>query len=172
MPSEKISVTVPGTAPQVLDIEVHNADSDKDIALRLSRTFPAGTLVGVSGVKWFLHGPEQVDEVTVNDAQALQKLVEATLAKPLDEGLKAVRKGFSEHVRKNLAERARERFSHPPEQIDARPQGGPQPGEVWKPKDPRRKSGFTIKAVTETEVIAEDGRTVSLDRMKRYERVG
>jgi len=49
----------------------------------------------------------------------------------------------------------------------------PRPGQVWRPKDPRRKqSGFTIKAVTETEVIGEDGRTVSLDRMKRYEQIG
>jgi hypothetical protein len=49
---------------------------------------------------------------------------------------------------------------------------GPQPGERYRPKDPRRKSGFTIKAVTETSVIADDGRVVSLDRMKRYEKIG
>lgn len=47
----------------------------------------------------------------------------------------------------------------------------PRVGETWKPKDPRRKSGFTIKAVTRTDVVGEDGRTVSLERMKRYERV-
>lgn len=46
------------------------------------------------------------------------------------------------------------------------------PGQQWRPKDPRRKSGFTIKAVTETEVIADDGRTIQLERMKRYDRVG
>lgn len=49
---------------------------------------------------------------------------------------------------------------------------GPQPGEVWKPKDKRRKSGFRVKAVQGDTVVGEDGRTVKLDRMKRYERVG
>ena len=51
-------------------------------------------------------------------------------------------------------------------------QEGPQPGEVWKPKDKRRKSGFRVKAVQGSTVVADDGRTIKLDRMKRYERVG
>ena len=49
---------------------------------------------------------------------------------------------------------------------------GPQPGEIWRPKDKRRKSGFRVKAVEGNTVVADDGRTIKLDRMKRYERVG
>lgn len=49
--------------------------------------------------------------------------------------------------------------------------GGPQVGERWRPRDPRRKSGFTIKAVTEDSVLADDGRTIALNRFDRYEKV-
>ena len=120
MPTEKISVTVPGVGPQIVEVPVGPSEGDDEIARRLSRSFPPGTILGVSGAKWRVLEQGGVEEVG---------------AKP-------------------------------------KPVDGPQPGERWRPRDPRRKSGFTIKAVTETEVIADDGRTVSLERLKRYEKIG
>ncbi len=49
---------------------------------------------------------------------------------------------------------------------------GPQVGQVYRPKDPRRKSSFTIKAVHEDSVEGEDGRIVKMDRLGRYSLVG
>lgn len=128
MATEKVVVSLPGVPSQVIDVEVRASEGDDDIARRLAPTFPVGTLLSVSGVKWRVvsQSPPEVAEVGV--PQPVLALVDP-------------------------------------------PKDGPQPGERWRPRDPRRKSGFTIKAVTETEVIADDGRTVSLDRLKRYERV-
>jgi len=47
----------------------------------------------------------------------------------------------------------------------------PTVGERWKPKDPRRKTAFTVKAVEADHVITDDGRTIQLTRFSRYERV-
>ena len=121
MMTEKVSVTVPGVGPQVIEVSVRPSEGDDEIALRLAKSFPPGTLLGVSGAKWRVLEHGMVEEV------------------------------------------------QPPR---AAP-GGPQPGELWRPRDPRRKqSGFRVRAVTETEVIADDGRTVSLERLKRYEKIG
>lgn len=49
---------------------------------------------------------------------------------------------------------------------------GPQVGQTYRPKDPRRKSDFTIKAVHADSVEGEDGRVVKLDRISRYSLVG
>lgn len=49
---------------------------------------------------------------------------------------------------------------------------GPRVGEYWRPKDRRRKSGFRIKAIRADVVEADDGRTIQLKRMSRYEKVG
>jgi hypothetical protein len=46
--------------------------------------------------------------------------------------------------------------------------GLPKVGQVWKPKDPRRVSSFKVASVTSTDVVADDGRRVSLDRWSRY----
>jgi hypothetical protein len=118
--TEKITLTLPGKATTVLDVEARPGEDDKDIALRLAARLPPGTIIGVSGVKWRVAAPD--------------KVVEA------DAPVEAV---------------------------------GPQVGERWKPRDPRRKSGFTIRAVTDDdEVIAEDGRTIALSRFDRYEKIG
>lgn len=130
VPIEKISVTVPGAGVQIIDVEARLDEGDDDIAKRLARTFPVGTLLGISGAKWRIlsKDPPEVEEVGVQKRPS----------------------------------------SVPPPGVEL-----PSPGELWRPKDPRRKqSGFRIKAVTETHVEAEDGRTVALERLKRYEKIG
>jgi len=47
----------------------------------------------------------------------------------------------------------------------------PLPGEVWRPKDPRRKTSFRIQEVSNGLVVTDSGRTIQLSRMKRYVRV-
>ncbi len=49
--------------------------------------------------------------------------------------------------------------------------GGPQVGERWRPKDPRRKNSFTILKIEGDTAHTDDGRTVKLDRFRRYERI-
>lgn len=146
--TEKISILVPGGVIQCIDIQASADEGDDDIARRMAKTFPVGTIVGVSGEKW---------RITSKDPPRVELLGAGPSRLPREEVLEAAR------------------------QPVVRPEGLPpsephtvveyEPGQVWKPKDPRRKSGFTIKAVTPTEVVAEDGRTVSLERMKRYDRV-
>ena len=51
-------------------------------------------------------------------------------------------------------------------------EAGPQIGETWRPKDPRRKASFIVLAVEEGHVVTNDGRRIQLTRFKRYERVG
>ena len=55
-----------------------------------------------------------------------------------------------------------------PVQIDT---SGPQVGETWRPRDPRRKASFIVIAVEEDHVKTNDGRRIQLARFKRYERV-
>jgi hypothetical protein len=54
----------------------------------------------------------------------------------------------------------------------AKVSAGPQIGETWRPKDPRRKASFIVLAVEEGHVVTNDGRRIQLTRFKRYERVG
>lgn len=152
--NEKVSVSVPNAGVHIIDLEVRPDEGDDEIAIRLAKTFPVGTVVGVGGAKWRITSkdPPCVHEVgTQNVVQALAPMgVPSPKPKP----------------REPLVAKVPTLLSAVNDQLR------PLPGERWKPRDPRRKSGFTIKAVTDTEVIAEDGRTVSLDRMKRYEKIG
>jgi hypothetical protein len=50
-------------------------------------------------------------------------------------------------------------------------EAGPQVGETWRPKDPRRKASFIVLAVEGDLVVTNDGRKIQLARFKRYERV-
>jgi len=56
--------------------------------------------------------------------------------------------------------------------VVAQTTSGPQVGETWRPKDPRRKASFIVLAVEEGHVVTDDGRRIQLTRFKRYERVG
>lgn len=47
----------------------------------------------------------------------------------------------------------------------------PVVGETWKPKDPRRKTSFTVVEVDEDSVLTDDGRRIQLARFHRYERI-
>lgn len=48
----------------------------------------------------------------------------------------------------------------------------PMVGQVWKPKDPRRKGTFTVVELDGDEVVTDDGRRIQLSRFNRYERLG
>lgn len=48
---------------------------------------------------------------------------------------------------------------------------GPAIGETWRPKDPRRKAPFTVRAIEGDHVVTDDGRKIQLARFHRYERV-
>lgn len=199
MTLEKITLKVPGQAPQVADVAANPSDSDEDIARRLSRTFPAGTLLGISGAKWTVVGPGQVtlaDEPppssvrlsvrpshVVEEPPTSSSVPEPVVAPPepvvtLKEASESLARDPSGEeyaallIERGLGIRAPLTEATAPPLPDLfRSEAGPRVGETWKPKDPRRKATFTIRAVTASEVIGEDGRTVSLERLKRYVRV-
>lgn len=47
----------------------------------------------------------------------------------------------------------------------------PKIGETWRPKDPRRKASFKILDIINDTVHTDDGRTVKLERLRRYVKV-
>lgn len=191
--TEKISVNIPHQGFQLIEVAVRPDEGDDEIALRMVRSFPEGTILGIAGVKWRIvsREPPKVEEVTGNGSKVQpepaakpSRGLDLTCRKPNVVGLihhdQALISRNAQQLAESLAEPKKTGFdkwaakklkspSFAKEYRDAR---GPQPGEVWRPRDPRRKASFTIKAVTGTEVIAEDGRTVQLDRMSRYEKVG
>ncbi len=183
VPLEKIVVNTPGVGPQVIDVEVRPDEGDDDIAKRLARSFPLGTLLSVSGAKWRVtsNDPPKVIEEGVQAPPRANPEVGYDQNGVWNTGPLGIEEPSTTSVGGELV--LQPGAGVPPREpvlVSVPPvlaklpklQHGPQPGEQWRPKDPRRKSGFTIKAVTETEVIAEDGRTVSLDRMRRYEKIG
>lgn len=202
MSTEKIAVSIPGKGSFIFDLECHPTEGDDEIAARIAKQFPPGTIFNVSGSKWMSLSKTPPRVIPV---EGEPHTYEALRAKHLGEG-RSVPLDMSDHadaVRPQIAkldhEKAKAVAEAPTlvvgrptraEVVEAarapvvRPEGLPpsephkvsepvayKPGQVWKPKDPRRKSGFTIKAVTATEVVADDGRTVQLERMKRYEKV-
>lgn len=168
MPTEKIAVAIPGQGTFVVDVVCKPSDGDDEIALRMAAGFPPGSVFSISGVKWksISKNPPKVVELKPNapepDIEAEPPSLPPTRRLPKEEVLEAAK---TVHVRPEgvSAESEPHKVSEP----DAY-----APGQQWRPKDPRRKSGFTIKAVTEKEIIADDGRTIQLERMKRYDRVG
>lgn len=128
---EHIVVKLPGVPPQVMEIEAEIHEDDRDIALRLGRGFPVGTILSIDTVRWAVVSHDPVEVVEAAEPRKQERLK-----------------------------------SEPPPGVEV------EPGQTWRPKDPRRKSGFRVKAVVGDTVVADDGRTVKLKRMKRYERVG
>lgn len=148
---ETIIVQFPGESSQLLTYRVAPLDSDADIAKRLSHRLRAGTVLTIEGAKWRIEMPDQVTLVydPVDNVKALPP-------KP--------RRSFEEWARK---------VGPPPSGLLAcrTPPLEIKPGDVWKPKDPRRKTSFTVLKVEGGEVYTDDGRTIQLSRMSRYERV-
>jgi len=52
------------------------------------------------------------------------------------------------------------------------PPAGLQPGQRYRPKDTRRKTEFVVSRVEGNVVFGEDGRTIRIERMQRYQFLG
>ncbi len=141
--TEKICIDIPGQGKTIIDAAVRPSDGDREIATRLAKGFPIGTVFAFSGVKWRSTSkePPHVEEILLGQptvSRSLEQKVQVE-APPTDRvPLTATR---------------------------------PQPGETWRPKDPRRIATFKVQEVTDLEVVADDGRRISLDRWSRYVRV-
>lgn len=154
---EKVCVNIPGSVKAVIEAPAAPSDDDRDIATRLAKGFPVGTIFGFSGAKWksISKEPPQVVEIT-----------------HLQEAAPKKRKSFDEMMEAVGPLPTAVLVGHEPFASSQPSQNRmPKPGEVWKPKDPRRVASFKVKEVTSSEVIADDGRTVSLERWSRYVRV-
>lgn len=173
MPTEKIAVAIPSQGTFVVDVACKPSDGDDEIALRMAAGFPPGAIFSISGVKWksLSKNPPKVVELKAGEPEQVQsEPEEAPTTKHLPREV-VIEAAKTAHVRPEGVSASSE-----PHQIPEPPKKAPvgdeyAPGQQWRPRDPRRKSGFTIKAITEKEVIAEDGRTIRLERMKRYDRV-
>ena len=188
MSIEKVAVAIPGQGLFVVDVECRASDGDDEIALRMAgQPFPLGSIFTISGVKWQVTSKKPPKVVELKDGRpvAFDAASHADAVRPaiVEEDRRraesaaeaptiAVSNATPKVAREPLViEKSPTTLSRVNDQLRSN-EPAYKPGEVWKPRDPRRKSGFTIKAVTATEVIADDGRTVQLERMKRYEKVG
>lgn len=145
--TEKICINIPGQGKTIIDAAVRPSDGDREIATRLAKGFPIGTVFAFSGVKWKSTSkePPHVEEILPGQSGAPHVEQEPQSVKP-------------------PAQRAIPTTT--PAQASR-----PQPGETWRPKDPRRIATFKVQEVTDLEVVADDGRRINLDRWSRYVRV-
>lgn len=156
---ETIIVQFPGESAQLMNHQPPPGAGDDDIAKQLSHRFRAGTMLTIDGAKWRVEGPNNVTLVY----DPIDGLYPKGHSKPAEPAVKPKRR-FEE-----MAEKAGElptgllACMSPPLDI--------KPGDRWKPKDPRRKSSFTVVKILDGEVYTDDGRTIQLSRMSRYERV-
>ena len=190
---EKISVAPPGAGSHLMDVPVKPDEGDEEIALRLAKGFQPGTVLGIAGSKWVVESREP-PQVRLRNGKPPEE-PEDEEAPPESTSKPGVCQRCGSELIDGRCPKAT------PLTVDEASEGGtlpspasspepvieplvatipnallklmatPRPGEVWRPRDPRRKATFTVKAVTDTEVVAEDGRSIQLDRMKRYERV-
>lgn len=148
---ERVCVNIPGQGKAIIDAQVNPSDDDRDIAIRLAKGFPIGTTFHLAGAKWrsISKDPPNVEEITGSDTVPAPRSLEpvAASAGPLPTPAPT------------------------PAPATSALSALPRPGEVWKPRDPRRIAAFKVQEVTATDVIADDGRRVSLDRWRRYVRV-
>ncbi len=146
---EQIGVKIPGQGYYMVSLEVGPFDTDEQVLSRISTK--VGTVYNVTGQKF---------EVVSSQPFRLKKLT--VKPEPKEDEDEAPRR------------------SRPPKKISISPSEpsrptsqltGPQVGERWKPKDPRRIASFLIAAVEDDYVLTDGGRTIQLARFPRYERV-
>ncbi len=182
MSTEKVAVTIPGKGSFVVDVTCKPSDGDDEIALRMASGFPPGSIFSISGVKWQSTSKAPPKVIELKPGEAVQRFPREVVLEAAREPVK--RPEGLPPSEPHKVSKPKQSFEEMAKEIGPLPTtvlasltppiepGTYAPGQQWRPKDPRRKSGFTIKAVTRTEVIADDGRTIQLERMKRYERVG
>lgn len=150
---EQIGVKIPGQGYYMVSIEVGPFDTDEQVLARISTR--VGTVYNVSGQKF---------EVVRSDPFKLKKLV----VKPEKDDEEEDEKP---KVRKTKPPKPPVSEPPPPSERRVQPSDGPQVGERWRPRDPRRIKSFVILAVKKDYVLTDDNREIQLSRFPRYERV-
>lgn len=155
---ETIIIQFPNQAgSQLMQYRPKPGESDNEIALRMSNRFRPGTVLGIDGAKWRVEGPSEV--TLVYD--------------PID-GLYP--KGKPDKAPAPAVEVASPKAASPkPAPVKADPAVSSEVqfpvGSEWRPRDPRRKSSFKVEKVEDGHVITNDGRSIQIARMSRYDRV-
>lgn len=150
---ERIGVRIPGQGYFMVTAMVGPFESDEEVLPRISTT--VGTIFNVSGTKY---------EVTRSSPFTLKKLPSADEESEEEAPPPPPKRAKPAKV---------ERVSEPPPPSERRASlpPGPQVGERWKPRDPRRIASFIVVAVEDDHVVTDDGRKIQLARFPRYERV-
>lgn len=147
---ERIGVRIPGVGFYMVSAKVGPFDSDEEVLSRISTT--VGAIFNVAGTKY---------EVTRSDPFTLKKI--SSIDDQYEEEPAAPKKPEPAKVeRASEPPPSERRLSQPP---------GPQVGEQWRPKDPRRIASFTVVAVNADHVVTDDGRKIQLARFPKYTRV-
>lgn len=155
---EQIGVKLPGQGHYMVTVRVGALDSDEDVLQRISTT--VGTVFNVTGTKYRVISSvpfkieqlESVEETEDSDEEESRPRSVKPEAAPASE---------------------RREISVKPPALPAASSmvGGPQVGERWKPRDPRRKSSFVVVSVEGDHAVTDDGRKIQLARFKRYDKL-
>jgi hypothetical protein len=148
---EQIGVKIPGQGHYMVSIAVGPFDTDEEVLARISTR--VGTIFNVTGTKY---------EVVCSSPFKLKKLTE-----------KSESEEDEPPPKKSRAPKEAKPTNETPPPLSKRRDAeiGPQVGETWKPKDPRRIASFVIVSVEADHVVTDDGRTIQLARFLRYERL-
>lgn len=165
---EYVTIVSPSGDRHIIEVPVRITEDNVDIARRLAASMKVGTIIGVSGDRFSVESssPVQVrlllkeaDPDEANDGPLSSR---TPMGKP--ESVPPLAQPPSPE------DEAAEIFRAPDSGEDGSSEE-PKVGEVWRPRDPRRKSSFRVVAVNGDVVTTSDGRRIQLARFKRYDRV-
>jgi hypothetical protein len=159
---EQIGVKIPGQGHYMVSLAVGPFDTDEQVLSRISTR--VGTIFNVTGQKFEVVSSQPFKLRKLVDKSSSDDEEEAQKARPPKAGPPKVEAPKTEPLPRHVTE------PPPSEKRTALP-AGPQVGERWKPKDPRRIASFVVVAVEDDYALTDDNRKIQLARFPRYERV-
>ncbi len=149
---EFISIQSPQGSTHTVRLDVKYDEDDEEIACRFSRTAEIGTILTIAGSKYRIDGPEKV--------RALNK---RRLTDDDEEPRKPSKKGALPPVPQEPPS------PKPSAERHSGGTNGVSVGQRWKSRDKRRGTVFTVARVEGDHLWTEDGRSIKLDRLCRYD---
>lgn len=160
---EYVGITIPGKGKRIGQIAIGPYEKEEEIFRKISTI--VGTQFRLAGIDYEVVCSEPFKLVQLTQGQEPFKLK--------SRGPEVTESVFAEDtlVVEDQSEAKVETTAVTTPQKPSVRVAGPAVGERWRPRDPRRVASFTIVKIEGETVFTDDGRTVKLDRFKRYERV-
>lgn len=178
---EYVGIKLPGQGRRIAQIAIGPYEKEEQVFERISKL--EGTEFRLAGITYVVTSSEpfKIAQVTPEGQVPFKRRIPEGLEWDVNVDDKIEASDYN-HVETIESPKATERavivrkFEPPPVQIEEPVEeavlvAGPQVGEQWRPKDPRRKNPFTIVKIEGDTAHTDDGRTVKLDRFRRYERI-